>query len=343
MDTEASPTTHWQIIGHERAVAMLANAVATAQPSHAYLFHGPPHIGKRTVAQRLAQGLVCAAPGEAAPCGNCRPCQLARAGHHPDIVMLDMEAQRQLLGEKEASSTFKVETMRQMQGDLSRRPVEARWKILILPEVERMTDAAANAFLKTLEEPPPYVVLLLTTRDRDLLLPTILSRCQGVPLRPLPIAQIEAALVAGGHASPEQAALLARLSGGLIGWALTAARQPEVLTARAQALETLAQVRRASRTDRLLRAHELAKVNDPTVLTLWASWWRDVLLLQHGALEATTHIDQTPHLRAAAAQYSATQVREALRHLQRAVRLLQETNANPQLVWEVLLLKQPLP
>ncbi|MCZ7568738.1 MAG: DNA polymerase III subunit delta' [Ardenticatenaceae bacterium] len=336
-----SPTpAGWPIVGHDWAVALLTRAVAGAQPSHAYLFTGPEGVGKGALARIFTRALFCLRP-EARPCDQCRACQLVAHENHPDFLLLDLEAQRRLLNERDLASVLKVETMRQLQNDLIRRPVESRWRVVLLPEAERLTTAAANAFLKTLEEPPAHVVLLLTARDKDLLLPTILSRCQLLPLRPVPTGQIAAFLQDRWGLSAEEAAIVARLSGGRIGWAVQAATVPAVLEARRTAVEALKTALPATRTGRLALAQTLAKTNDPTVLSIWASWWRDVLLLKYGAGDALMNIDLQPALEEIASRLAEPEIRRALHVLQRMQHLLQETNVNVQLAWEVLLLALP--
>lgn len=340
MSATPPATTDWPIVGHDWAVALLKRAVAQAQPSHAYLFTGPEGVGKESVARIFAQALLCLAPGPT-PCGHCRACQLVAHGNHPDFLVLDLEAQRRALNERELASALKVETVRQIQSDLSRRPVEARWKVVLLPEAERLTVAAANAFLKTIEEPPSHVVLLLTARDKELLLPTILSRCQVLSLRPVPAEQIAAHLRSRCGLDAEQATLLARLSGGRVGWAVRAAGGPGLLEARRSAIEALTAALRATRTDRLALAQTLAKANDPAVLVVWASWWRDLLMLKHKAEATLANVDLQPALAEAATHLAEPEIRTALHAVQRMQYLLQETNVNVQLAWEVLLLKLP--
>ncbi|HYN88301.1 MAG TPA: DNA polymerase III subunit delta' C-terminal domain-containing protein, partial [Ardenticatenaceae bacterium] len=256
---------------------------------------------------------------------------------------------RRLLDEREIAAAYKVETIRRLQRDLSRRPVEARGKVVLLLEGERLTTAAANAFLKTLEEPPPYVVLLLTARDKGVLLPTIISRCQVLLLRPAPVGQIETFLRTLPGASAEQAALVARLSGGRVGWAVRAAGSgqqskpngPGLLDERRAALEALTTALRSTRTDRLALAQTLAKQEDLRLLATWAGWWRDALLIKHGTPEAVTNIDARPSLEQVAARLPEPEIRRALHALQHTLGLLEETNVNAQLAWEVLLLQLP--
>lgn len=329
----------WPIIGNERVVARLAQAARTRTPSHAYLLVGPEQVGKRTVAHVFAQALVCRHP-ERAPCGQCRGCRLAEDDHHPDIQLIDFEAQRQILEEKDVSTSYKVELIRRLQSDLSLRPVEAEWKVIIFTRAERMTTQAANAFLKTLEEPPSFVVLILTTHDDELLLPTIRSRCQKISLRPVPARDIELALRDRG-VGEERAQLVAGLSEGRVGWALRAATDDEVLAARDEALDLLKRLLRATRTERFQVAADIANQQRTKVLGIWAVWWRDILLLQNDARGHIVNLDQSTVLQQVADTVEPPAVQQVLETIQQSVRLLNETNVNSQLVWEVLMLKLP--
>lgn len=333
-------TTHWPIIGHDVAVRQLTRAVDTGAVAHAYLFSGPDQVGKRTLARTLTQALLCPSIG-ARPCGSCRACRLVEANRHSDFLTLDLAWQAMNLPDKANAQSITVDAVRQMNSDLARRPHEGQWKVLLIPNVEELTVAASNAFLKTLEEPPSFVVILLTTRDPELVLPTIRSRCQPIPLFALPVSEVEQALRVRWGVGEESARLLARLSGGRLGWAVRAAQDERLMQARSAALSTLQQALNANRAERLLLAAPLGKENDGGVMRLWGSWWRDVLLLQSGADEALTNIDQQEALKRAATRYQPAQVRAFLRDLQRLLRVANETNANPPLLWEVLLLKLP--
>ena len=329
----------WPIVGHELAVSRLSQAVETQHVAHAYLFHGPDQIGKKTIAQTFVQALLCT-NSDSRPCNRCRTCHLVQSNHHPDFVLLDLAWQAKNLPEKSKAKSISVDAIRAISRDLTRRPLEGTWKVLMVPRVDELTIAASNAFLKTLEEPPSFVVILLTTHDIQLVLPTIRSRCQPISLFPLPLQKVKEALINKGL-SEKQAQLIARLSGGRIGWALQATQDRTLLEKRTDILNSLQKALKSNRAERLLQALPLSKKNDLEVIRLWAGWWRDLLLIQNHAADVVTNIDQQEILKEAANRYSTEQIRSCLHELQRLLRIARETNVNMQLLWEVLLLKLP--
>jgi len=322
----------WNIVGHEWAVRFLQRAVACDSVSHAYLFTGPPGVGKTTMARALAAALLCQGT-EARPCGTCRACQRLASGSHPDLHVVESER---------PGATLKIEQVRDLERQLALTPVEAHWRVAILRRFEEATTSAANALLKTLEEPPPYVVLVVLASDADTLLPTIVSRCQHVPLRPLPMATVQQALAERWKAEPEQARLLAHLSGGRLGWAVRTLSDRTALQRRAQHLDAIGRLLRASTVERFRYAEKLA--NDPIaaqeMLDLWIGWWRDVLLLASGAQSPLTNVDRQDELLSQAQRLGMERSTAAIGALRSAADRLNR-NAAPRLALEVLMLDLP--
>ncbi|RME48377.1 MAG: DNA polymerase III subunit delta' [Chloroflexi bacterium] len=317
------------IVGHETAVQQLRRAALMGRPAHAYLFTGPPAIGKRTLAVAFAKTLNCT--GDNRPCGACRACRLIADGRHPDVRAIEPD-----------NGAIKIDQIRALQRDASLAPVEARWRVFLLPNVERATREAANCLLKTLEEPPAHVVLLLTALDANALLPTVVSRCRLIPLRPLAIGQVQTALEDRWHVEPERAALLARLSAGRIGWAIAALEDSAILERRQVEIETLTSVAGAGRVDRLETAYRLSRDERhlSETLALWLSWWRDLMLVKTGAVHAVTNADHLQTLQRQAAGYELHQIAEMIRAIQQAIRQI-DANVNRRLALEVLLLSMP--
>lgn len=322
--------TGWPVVGHEWALELLAQAVRTGRTSHAYLFLGPDQVGKTTVARAFAQALLCEREsGE--PCGACPTCRRVAEGRYPDCQIVQAE-----------KNVIAIEQVRNLQTDAAVAPLEGRRKVFIIREIERATLPAANALLKTLEEPASRVVLLLTSDRRELVLPTILSRCQVVDLRPLPAEQIRQALLTRWGADEAQAALLARLCGGRPGWAVQALTQPETWQARAKFLDDLLTLTAQGPLERLNYAERLSRspADAETALGIWATWWRDVLLLQQELPDNLLNLDRLAQLQQQADLFGAEQVQNALTDLSQTLRRSQ-TNVNLRLALDVLLLRLP--
>jgi DNA polymerase-3 subunit delta' len=336
----------WPVIGHEWALGLLEHSITSGHLHHAYLFSGPSQVGKTTVALAFAQALSCET-GSGCPCGVCRTCRRIAQGRYPDVQTI-------LAGK----SMIQIEQIRALQTDAALSPLEGRYRVFIIPEIERASLPAANALLKTLEEPPPQVVLLLTSSRRDQVLPTVLSRCQVVALRPLPAEQIQATLETRWETDPERAALLARLSSGRLGWAVLAHSDPDLWLARAKAFDDLLSLTTAGYVNRLACAETLSKLplgvdarapRDAaaggaldTVLGHWVSWWRDIWLIQHGLAEAVTNIDRRLQLTQQAGLFKSEQVEGALTDLLETLRRLR-ANVNARLALDVLTLRVPAP
>ncbi|MCA9901036.1 MAG: DNA polymerase III subunit delta' [Anaerolineales bacterium] len=335
--------SNWEnIVGHNWAVEMLASGLANDRLGHAYLITGPEQIGKTTLARTFAQALNCEAPETERPCGRCRPCKLIGLDRHPDVKLIVPEVSGR------GKLTLKIETIRQLQQDLNLSAYETRYKVAILERFDAATIGAANAFLKTLEEPPGKVVLLLTATDADMLLPTISSRCRTLNLRPLPPDLIETSLATRWRVPAEKATLLAHLADGRLGWAVQASEDQTILQTRAEQLSHLHEALAGWRSHRFSLADKLSRKPEtlPDLLKTWLSWWRDLTLLNqrqgHPVSLLLTNVDEIERLEPLAAAWSEAQINISLNQTNEALWQL-ERNANTRLVVENLLLIYPLP
>jgi DNA polymerase-3 subunit delta' len=321
----------WQVVGHKWAVDLLNRALASGRVAHAYLLTGPPQIGKRSLALNFAQALNCLDGNEERPCGQCLACRKIAHGSHPDVQLIE--------GER---GSLKIDQMRTLQHEAALSPLEGRWKVYIIRQMEQATAEAANCLLKTLEEPPAHVILLLTASRSDALLPTIVSRCQMLNLRPLANETVQRALQERWGVDAERAQLLARLSGGRLGWAVAVSQNDAILARREKHLNEMKELLGQGRVERLEYAQQLSRNPEaaPELLHLWLSWWRDLLLAASESSAGIINIDRKDALSAQARRYSLGQVRDFVEALRAAAWRL-EHNANTRLTLEVLLLSLP--
>jgi len=341
----------WPIHGHTAAAQFLqqlaqpVKATDTAQQRatlrHAYLLFGPQQVGKRTLAQAFARAVLCT-HAQQRPCGQCRACQLMARDNHPDfrvIQPIDKNGAVDRIG-----GMLRVEQAAEIIHDVALRPMEGQYKVFLIQDMHMANDGFANKLLKTLEEPPAFALFCVTALDRNDLLPTIVSRCQVLELRPLATATMVTALTQQWHVAEEAATLLARLSRGRLGWAVNQAQQPDQIDQRLTQLQTLWQLCAADSVDRLLFAEKSATAFTSRhlfeMIDVWMTWWRDVLLVQSGCADTCCNIDQTTVLQQQADAVPSKTVREYLRTLQRIETYLQHT-INTRLALEVLILKLP--
>jgi DNA polymerase-3 subunit delta' len=325
-------------------VALLSGQIARRAVRHAYLFLGPQGVGKRTLALRFMQALNCLQPPEAGhPCLECQACQAIAAATYPDL---------HILSSQEGKRHLRVDQVRELQRMLALSPYQGNWRVALLLDFHQATAAAANALLKTLEEPAPHVVLLLTALSEDLLLPTIVSRCEILALRALPVSQVEGALV-GREVPAEHAALIANLSGGRPGWAIRMAAAEDGLSERREILGLMDTLLRQTRAERFAFVEswerglrKLGSLDDQrraatALLEEWLGYWRDILHAALGSGVALRNLDCEGQIRRLATTLSSEQIEEAILALDQALQAI-EVNANLRLVMEVVMLRLPM-
>jgi DNA polymerase-3 subunit delta' len=320
----------WGIVGHDWAVDLLHRNLAADRLAHAYLFSGPPQIGKTSLALALAQAVNCLWPDP--PCGHCASCQKIGRQVYPDLHLIVGEG---------AGGSIKIEQVRALRREAVLAPYEGRYRVAILRQLDRASTEAANSLLKLLEEPPRHMILVVTAATAEALPATIVSRCQRVDLRPVAPGAIEAALRERGLAQPK-ASLLAGLSGGRVGWALAAMQEEAIVRQRRGDLDDLVELLEV---DRLARLDFASKANrDSDVarrqIEQWTLWWRDLLLLCGQVEVGVVNTDRLSELRLLAGQVSLPEVVAGMRALRAAAEQL-EANVNARLALEGLLLGFP--
>jgi len=201
------PQTLAEVVGQEQVTQTLRNALNSGRVSHAYLFCGPRGTGKTTTGRILAKAVNCLTNGKGEPCNTCPICQAVTEGRALDVIEID------------AASNRGVDEIRDLRERVNYAPNQARFKVYIIDEVHMLTKEASNALLKTLEEPPPYVIFILATTEAHKVLPTILSRCQRFDFRRISQADVVSKLARicsaeGIHMEPEALRLIAKAATG---------------------------------------------------------------------------------------------------------------------------------
>lgn len=332
----------WPVIGQERAVSLLEHSLERAAVAHAYLLVGPRHVGKMTMALVMAQALNCQA--ETRPCGQCPACQRIAQGNHADVQVIGLA---NVTGEETRSKTeISIDQVRDLQHMASLAPFEGEYRVFIIDQAERLSLEAANALLKTIEEPEARVMFILLAACENGLPATVVSRCQRLELRPLAAGEIERVLREQRQIEPARAKLLGRVSRGLMGWALNAASDEELLAGRLEKRDRIISLIGGGLAPRLAYAVEIAdtfnrdrqKAKD--ILEIWREWWHDLMLVKLAIDEAVTNVDRIAELEKMAAGLTLEQIRKFIGDIKVAEEEL-EQNASPRLVLEVLILSIP--
>ena len=324
----------WPVVGHQWAVRQLQTAIERDEVPHALLISGPDNVGKMTLARLVAGTLLCKGQSDERPCGVCLACRKLASGSHPDFMPVEPEAE---------GGALKIDQIRAVERFLALTPNESARKIALINAFERATVGAANALLKTLEEPPAYVHLLLLAQDADVLLPTIVSRSQQIVLRPLAPDIVAQALREQWNVPAEQAENLARISGGRRGWAIRAATEDAYHQRMEDALALLLNLLDQDLPTRFETAQALtrdASVGVSETLEYWLTGWRDVLLIQTENAERSIHQQHRAALAQIAQHVPLAATVGTLKALEGCQEALQR-NANPQLALENLLLNLP--
>ena len=336
MQGEEAASDNWGIIGHDWAVGRLQRSLRNRRQRHAYLISGAPALGKRTLALAFARALNCeAACRDARPCSTCRACRAISRERDPDLI----------LARADEGATLKIDAIRDVTRLLALKPYAARYRIAIFEDFDLVAPLAQDALLLTLEEPADHAVIILLARAAERVLPTIRSRAQAIPLRPATPRTIASALAERG-CPEERAELIARLSGGRTGWALSAIQDEQPLQARRETLDALRDILAGGRLIRLKASDKLSrrvgrdKAALRDTLEIWLTYWRDVLLQALGCPVKPSNSDRAEEIRALAQRIEPASARSALRATQRSIDAL-STNANLRLLLDALLLEYP--
>lgn len=332
----------WRTVGQDKAIHILKRGLARGRFPHAYLLSGAPHVGKMTLAIDLAQALNCLQDDK--PCGECSQCRRIARGLHADVNVVAVDAGE--LGEGRGRVAISIDQVRDVQRQASLKPFEGRHRVFVFDGAEHLSEEAANSLLKTLEEPPDQVVLLLLTSDDGALLPTLVSRCQLLKLRPVSRSLIVRELETRHGVDREKADEVARLSRGRPGWAIDAVSRPGALEQLNKTFGAIEGVISGGMEARFSYAADLAASfgrNRDSVrqeLALWLEWWRDVMLAKEGDPGIVTHLSRLGALQPLADALSTAQVARAINAVREAEEQL-DRNVNPRLALEAMVLALP--
>lgn len=331
------------VVGQPRAIDALQAALRSGTLHHAYLFAGPEGVGKELAAVGLAQALTCPEQPEVG-CGKCASCLRIAKGLHPDVtwVMPDEErVARGLAGRSDFTGTpsrdIRVEQIRGLQERLALHGLESRRKVALITSAHRMNEAAQNAFLKTLEEPPSDTTLILIAAAMDKLLPTIRSRCSKVHFAPLPVELVAQRVQQERKLDPQTATLAAVMAGGSLGKALSLdvdglAQRKEIIT-RFEALRP----DDALPVLRFAEEYGDSREDAEQALALLSLWTRDVALLKAGG-EGLANLDLKSLASETAARASEAELHRRSHLIERALNGIAR-NGSPRLQLERMLLE----
>jgi DNA polymerase-3 subunit delta' len=335
-------TDNWNLLGHTWAVDMLRRHIATGEMRHAYLITGPVGVGRHTLALAFVRALNCTtppAPGDF--CGVCRDCRQVDKLAHPDLAIIeptikDPDNKNELI--PDIYGEIRIQQIRELGRLINLKPYQARYRSVVCLHFNQANLEASNAFLKTLEEPPSHAILLLTADNPESLLPTVVSRCEVLRLRPLPVEQVKEELLRRG-ADDRTAQLIAHISAGRPGYARQLLDDPAMLEARERRLNDLSNLLSASRVDKFSHAEKLSKDRKEMRETLmcWSSFWRDVLLRAANANSPLENVDRTGEIESLAGKLDLPAARARLAEAERAIQQV-DRYVNSRLLLEVLLL-----
>lgn len=260
------------IIGQEHIKEHLRISLSSGKISQAYLITGECMQGKEFIARIFANALVCEDPKDGInPCGICRSCIQAATFNHPDIITVTHDK----------PGTISIDDIRQqVVSDAQIRPYQSRWKIYIMNEAEKMTPQAQNALLKTLEEPPEYVVIMLLSTSKTAMLSTVLSRCVQLDMRPVEDRIVKEYLMNEIKVPDYRADICTAFARGNIGKAKSLASSEDFENIREEAVRVLKHIRRMDTTDLIgtLRKLEDYRISVNDLLDIMMIWYRDILL-----------------------------------------------------------------
>ena len=352
-------SSQWHTIGNRPAITLLSGALKQQRTAHAYLFTGPNRVGKRTLAVDFARALNCNAqdvitPGwddlqPEPPCGQCSACDRIARSNFADVQIINAKTQSSKDPDPTAAQRrvmIGIDLIKDLQSDALLEPYEGRVKVFIIDEANRMSPDAANALLKTLEEPPSSVHIILTAPSAQSVPETIASRCHLVRLRSVPPETIAAALVDRHDIPHAEARSLAKMSMGAPGWAIAAINDPSLIDARKQSASRIIETTQADLPDRFDYAfqmnREFRRNRESAIeeIERWLEILRDIAMLQNDLNQHIIFDDRIDELTDLAKKLTTQDLAQATSAAQKTREALM-SNAYPQLAFDAMMLQIP--
>lgn len=318
------------VVGHKDIIRYIQNAVREDMVTHAYIINGARGSGKKMLAKLFAMTLLCE-KGDGDPCSTCHSCIQAESGNHPDIITVSHEK----------PNSISVDDIReQVNNSVGIKPYSGPYKVYIVPQADLMTAQAQNALLKTIEEPPEYVVIMLLTENAQMLLPTINSRCVMLKLRNIKETLIRKYLMERLHVPDYKADICAAFAQGNMGRAIMLAQSEHFNEIREEALHLLQHVQDMELSELVKAVNRVSayKLEITDYLDIIMVWYRDALLYKATKdPDRVVFKDQINYMRELARRSSYEGIQLILESLEKSKARLR-ANVNFELVMELLFL-----
>ena len=333
------------VIGHQTILNRLSIAISKGQNSHAYLITGPDSTGKNLVARYIASALNCENISQI-PCGKCSQCNRISRSVHSDCATISVDVDGHLHGDGNKRTVITIEQIRKIIRECYLKPYEGKYRVYIIQQCDRMSEEASNALLKTLEEPPDQVVLILLSAIPEKILPTLVSRSQVISLKKVNWLELEKGLIQKFKLDKKLAEELSKTCDGKPGIAIKMLKDENYKTWRSDALdeaECLAEIGSYARfiySGTFSKRYTKDRDDSIAILTLWQEWWRDILISSYGIDDSIINQSRIEKISYYATQYGSTNSAKNVRILTNTIEKLRK-NFNPSLTIEQLMLGMP--
>lgn len=320
------------VVGHKDIIQYIENAIKSGKISHAYILNGDKGAGKKLLAKLFAMSLQCESPEEDGDaCGNCHSCLQAKSDNHPDIIQVTHEK----------PGTVGIDDIRkQITSDVDIRPYNGKYKIYIVADADKMTEAAQNALLKTIEEPPEYVVIILLTENAEILLPTIRSRCVMLKLRNIKDTLVKRYLMEHMEIPDYKADVCTAFAQGNIGKAIMLANSEHFNEIKEEVVQLMRNINDMELEEVMAAVKEATtyKIDITDYFDIMGIWFRDVLIYKATKnVDRVVFSDQLRYIKSRASKSSYEGIEVILEAIEKAKARL-KSNVSFELTMELLLL-----